>query len=72
MNSGRGDEMQSEHAEAQLRSLEEELKSKIEEAKTISREMKTSLDNDDQNFTTNSNGVPTHLPQELIYPEFQN
>ena len=29
MNSGRGDDMQSEHAEAQLRSLEEELKSKI-------------------------------------------
>ena len=49
--------MQSEHAEAHLQALEVDLRNKIEEAKAIARQMKTSLDNDEQYFTTNANGV---------------
>lgn len=40
------EEFHSEHVEAQLQDLEQELREKIAEAKSMSRDMRTSLDND--------------------------
>lgn len=37
MNSVKGEEMLSEHAEANLQALEQELRNKIDEAKAIAR-----------------------------------